>query len=406
MNSPVVLGEDFIQDRQALYRRLFEEGPVREAVMPDGLRVWLVTRYADAREVLASPKFSKDSRRAAPLHDQQEQEGVQRTFLAEVLTVHLLNVDPPDHTRLRRLIGKEFTARRVEQLRPWIEQVTDGLLDNMAGQDHVDLLGAFAFPLPVTVICELFGVPAADRERFRGLFNGIAFGASPDAIGRASEDMAAYLNELVVSKRSSQDDDLLSALIRASDEGDRLSEIELVSMSFLMLTAGFETTAHLIGNAVAGLLCNPDQLAALRADPALLPAVVEEVLRYAGPAGMTTLRFTTEPVVVGDVEIPAGEFVEVLLGGANRDPEVFDHPDSFDVRRKSASHLAFGHGIHHCVGAPLARLEGQIAIGRLLARFPDLALAVEPSALRWRNSVLFHGLEEVPLKLSRTGGTE
>jgi cytochrome P450 len=406
MNSPVALGEDFIQDRPALYRRLFEEGPVRQAVMPDGLKVWLVTRYADAREVLASPKFSKDSRRAAPLHDQQEQDGAQRTFLAEVLTVHLLNVDPPDHTRLRRLIAKEFTARRVEQLRPWIEQVTDGLLDKMAGQDQVDLLGALAFPLPVTVICELFGVPAADRERFRALSNGIAFGVDPDATGRASEDMAAYLDELVVSKLASEDDDLLAALIRASEEGDRLSEIELVSMSFLMLTAGFETTAHLIGNAVACLLNNPDQLDALRADPSLLPAVVEEVLRYASPAGMTTLRFTLEPVVVGGVEIPEGEFVQVLLGGANRDPEVYDHPDRFDVRRKSVSNLAFGHGIHHCVGAPLARLEGQIAIGRLLARFPDLALAVEPSSLKWRTSTLFQGLEELPLKLSTTGGTE
>jgi cytochrome P450 len=406
MNSPVVLGEEFIQNREALYTRLFDEGPVRRAVMPDGLRVWLVTRYVDAREVLASARLSKDSPRAAPLHDRQERDGVQRTVLAEVLTSHMLNLDPPDHTRLRRLVSKEFTARRVEALRPWIERVVDGLLDDMARHDQVDLLGAFAFPLTVTVICELFGVPVADRDQFRERSSGIAFGVDPEAMGRASEGMADYLNELVVSKRAGQDDDLLSALIRASDEDDRLSEIEVVSMAFLMLTAGFETTGHLIGNAIVGLLRNPDELAALRSDRALLPAVVEEVLRYAGPAGTTTLRFTTEPVVVGGVEIPEGEFVEVLLGGANRDPEVFDHPDSFDVRRKSAGHIAFGHGIHHCVGAPLARLEGQIAIGRLLDRFPDLALAVEPDELRWRNSMLFHGLEEVPLKLSTTGGTQ
>jgi cytochrome P450 len=408
MNSPVVLGEEFIQDRQSLYTRLFEEGPVREAVMPDGLRVWLVTRYADAREVLASPKLSKDSRRAAPLHGEQErererqreQENVKRTVLAEVLTSHMLNLDPPDHTRLRRLVAKEFTARRVEALRPWIEQVADGLLDEMARHEQVDLLGAYALPLTVTVICELFGVPTADREQFRALSNGIAFGVDPEAMGRASEGMADYLNELVATKRANQDDALLSALIRASDEDERLTEIEVVSMAFLMLTAGFETTAQLIGNATVSLLTNPPELAALRSDPALLPAVVEEALRYAGPAGTTTLRFTTEPVVVGGVEIPKGEFVEVLLGGANRDPDVFKAPETFDVHRASTSHIAFGHGIHHCLGAPLARLEGQIALARLLDRFPDLTLAVEPSELRWRSSVLFHGLEKVPLRLA------
>jgi cytochrome P450 len=399
MNSPVQLDEAFVQDRPATYRRLFEEGPVRRAVMPDGLKVWVVTRYADAREVLASPALSKDSQQAEPLHDQQEQAGVQRTLLAEVLTTHMLNLDPPDHTRLRRLVTKEFTPRRVEALRPWIESVADGLLDEMAGRQRVDLLTAYAFPLTVTVICELFGVPAADRERFRAMSNGIAFGTDPAAMGRASEQMAGYLQQLIADKRASGDDDLLAALIRAREEGDRLSETELVAMAFLLLTAGFETTGNLIGNAVADLLANPDQLAAVRADPALLPAAVEETLRYDGPAGTTTLRFTREPVVVGGVEIPEGEFVEVLLGGANRDPEVFERPDEFDVRRRSASHIAFGHGIHHCVGAALARLEGRIAIGRLLDRFPDLALAVEPEKLRWRNSVLFHGREEVPVTL-------
>jgi cytochrome P450 len=403
MNLPVTLDDEFVQNRPALYGRLFEEGPVRRAVMPDGLKVWVVTRYADAREVLTNPALSKDSQRAAPLHDEQEQQGVRRTLLAEVLTTHMLNLDPPDHTRLRRLVTKEFTPRRVETLRPWIESVADGLLDEMASKEQVDLLTAFAFPLVVTVICELFGVPIADRWRFRALSSDIAFGTDPEAIGKASEGMADYLQKLIADKRASQDDDLLSALIRTRDEGDRLTETELVAMAFLMLTAGFETTGHLIGNGIVALLSNPDQLTALRADPALLPAVVEEALRYDGPAGTTTLRFTKEPVVVGGVEIPEGEFVEVLIGGANRDPEVFDRPDDFDVRRKSANHIAFGHGIHHCVGAPLARLEGQIAIGRLLDRFPDMALAVEPDKLRWRDSVLFHGREEVPLKLSTTG---
>lgn len=404
MNSPVQLDEEFVQDRPAMYRKLFEEGPVRPAVMPDGLRVWVVTRYADARELLTNPAVSKDSEQAAPLHDQQEQEGVQSTLLAEVLTTHMLNLDPPDHTRLRRLVTKEFTPRRVEALRPWISEVADGLLEEMAGKERVDLLTSYAFPLVVTVICELFGVPVVDRVRFRAISTAIAVGTDPEEMGRASEEMADYLQQLIAAKRASGEDDLLAALIRARDEGDRLSETELVAMAFLLLTAGFETTGNLIGNAVVALLTNPSQLAAVRADSALLPAAVEEALRYDGPAGTTTLRFTREPIVVGGVEIPAGEFVEVLLGGANRDPEVFERPDSFDVHRKSASHIAFGHGIHHCVGAPLARLEGQIGLGRLLERFPGLALAVEPEKLRWRNSVLFHGREEVPVTLGAVAG--
>jgi cytochrome P450 len=401
--SIVALDAGFIQDRPALYARLFRESPVRAATLPDGLRVWLVTRYADAREALTNPLLSKDSRRAAPLHDRQEQEGVRRTFLARVLQSHMLNLDPPEHTRHRRLVTREFTQRRVESLRPWIERVVGGLLAGLAGRDRVDLLGDFAFPLTVTVIGELFGVPADERARFRELSNGIAFGADPESPGAASVGMAEYLADLLDRKRAGQDDDLLTALVRASDEDDQLDEFELVAMAFVMLTAGYESTGHLIGNGVVSLLRNPDQLAALRADPALLPAAIEELLRYDGPAGMTTLRFTTEPVVLGGVEVPAGEFVVVLLGAVNRDPAQFDHADELDLRRERNGHLAFGHGVHHCVGAALARLEGQIAIGQLLARFPDLALAIEPAELRWRDSVLFHGLVEVPVTLRHPG---
>jgi cytochrome P450 len=401
--SLVALDAGFIQDRPALYARLFQESPVREATMPDGLRVWLVTRYADAREALTNPLLSKDSRRAAPLHDRQEQEGVRRTFLARVLQSHMLNLDPPEHTRHRRLVTREFTQRRVESLRPWIERVVGTLLAELAGRDRADLLGDFAFPLTVTVIGELFGVPADERARFRELSNGIAFGADPESTGAASVGMAEYLADLLDRKRAGQDDDLLTALVRASDEDNQLDEFELVAMAFVMLTAGYESTGHLIGNGVVSLLRNPDQLAALRADPALLPAAIDELLRYDGPSGMTTLRFTTEPVVLGGVEVPAGEFVVVLLGAVNRDPAQFDHADELDLRRERNGHLAFGHGVHHCVGAALARLEGQIAIGQLLARFPDLALAIEPAELRWRDSVLFHGLVEVPVTLRRPG---
>ncbi|MGH3801996.1 MAG: cytochrome P450, partial [Pseudonocardiaceae bacterium] len=275
-----------------------------------------------------------------------------------------------------------------------------GLLDDLSSRDQVDLLDAFAFPLSATVIGELFGAPETDRAHFRALFNSIVFGTDPDAMGKASLAMAEYLTELVSYKRTHPCNDLLTALVQARDENDQLDEVELVSMAFLILPAGYESTGHLIGNGVVNLLNNPEQLDALRADPTLLPAVIEELLRYDGSAGTTTLRFTTSPLRLGEVEVPAGEFVLVMLGSVNRDQTRFDNAEQLDFGRDASGHLAFGHGVHYCLGAPLARLEGEIGIGRLLKRFPGMALAVEPTGLRWRDSVLFRGLETVPLKLS------
>lgn len=399
--SPVVLGDAFVRDRHTRYARLRREGPVQAAIMPDGLRVWVVTRYEDARIALADSVLSKDSRRASPLHDRQaRQRGTPRARMPEALNAHMLNMDPPDHTRLRRLVGKAFTARRVELLRPRIEQITVRLLDELAGRDEADLLSTFAFPLPLTVICELFGVPEADRAQFRSWSDIIARYSGVEALGEASVAVAELLADLVALKRRSPAEDLLTALVQARDDDDRLDETEVVSMAFLLLSAGHETTAHLIGNGVFALLSNPDQLAALRADPALLPTAVEELLRYQGPGGTTTLRFTTAPVRIGEVEIPEGEFVIIALESANRDDSRFPEADRLDISREPRGHLAFGHGIHHCLGAPLARLEGQIAIGGLLARFPGLAFAVDTEQLKWRDSMLFRGLEVLPVKLS------
>ncbi|GAA3849451.1 cytochrome P450 [Saccharothrix violaceirubra] len=397
--SPIALDEDFVQRRHTFHQRLREDGggAVRRAVLPGGLPVWLVVGYDEAKEALAHPALSKDSRRAAPLHDKQEEQGVQVTRLARILQSHMLNQDPPDHTRLRRLVTAEFTQRRVELLRPWVEQVVDGLLDGFADRDRVDLLGDFAFPLTVTVIGELFGVPEDERAEFRVISDGIAFGATPAEMGAASARMADYLADLVARKRAGTDEDLLAALVRARDDEDRLDEDELVAMAFLMLTAGYESTAHLIGNGVLTLLTHADQLDRLRRDPALLPDAVEEVLRFEGPGTTTTLRFAAEPVRLGDVDIAAGEFVLVLVGPVNRDAERFADSDRFDVGRADNRHLAFGHGVHRCLGAPLARLEGQVALGRLVDRFPHLALAVAPEELRWKDSVLFHGLTELPV---------
>jgi cytochrome P450 len=399
-DDPVILDEEFVQDPHAFTELLREQTPVRRVQMQRGLHVWLVTRYADAKALMADPRLSKDNRRAQELFEQQlTATGGQRSEFAQSLSAHMLNSDPPDHTRLRKLVNKAFTAGTVSRLRPRIEQITAQLLDDIADAGTVDLLDSFAFPLPITVICELLGVPGTEQDSFREWSNTIVSAAPPERIQEVSTAMAAYLAALVAAKREEPTEDLLSDLVHASDEGDRLSETELISMAFLLLVAGHETTVNLIGNGVLALLRHPDQLAALRADPALLPGAVEELLRYEGPVNIATLRFTTEPVRVGDVEIPAGAFVMVSLLSANRDGERFADADRLDINRPAGGHLAFGHGIHYCVGAPLARLEGEIALGALLRRFPGLSLAAAPAALRWRDSTLMRGLDSLPVRL-------
>jgi cytochrome P450 len=400
-SAPMRMGEEFIQDPYELFQRLREEGPAREVIMPRGLKVWLVTRYAEARDALADPRLHKNMGRARELFERHSTTGRATELFGPDLASHMLNSDPPDHTRLRRLVAKAFTMRRVELLRPRVEEITEELLAGLAGRDQVNLLDEFAFPLPVTVICELLGVPQADRDDFRRWSNTLLSAASFDVVSEAAGAMTAYLRSLIDSKRTEPADDMISALIQVREDGDedRLTEIELVSMAFLLLVGGHETTVNLISSGVLSLLRHPDQLAALRADPALLPGAVEEFLRYESPISHATMRYTTAPIRLGEVDIPAGEFVVVSLSSANRDGDRFADADRLDVTRSANSHLAFGHGIHFCLGAPLARLEGQIAIGRLLDRFPNLALAVDPGELRWRNSTLLRGLESLPVRL-------
>jgi cytochrome P450 len=398
VDEPIKLDHDFFRDPHAAYAWLRTEAPVCPAIMPRGLRVWLVTSYADAKALLADPRLSKDNVRARELFQSRVTATGTGSAFASSLAAHMLNTDPPDHTRLRKLVNKAFTARTVSRLRPRIEQIADELLDAVAATGEVDLLAALAFPLPITVICELLGVPAEDREKFRVWSNTIVSAALPEELQQASAALAAYLGALISAKRVGPTDDLLSGLVHVSDEGDQLSEVELISMAFLLLVAGHETTVNLIGNGMLALLRRPDQLAALRADPSLLPNAVEEFLRFEGPVNIATLRFTTEPVRVGAVEIPAEEFVMVSLLAANRDGERFAEPDTLDVTRQAGGHLAFGHGIHYCVGAPLARLEAEIAFGKLLSRFGRLELAGEPSLLSWRESTLMRGLQTLPVR--------
>jgi cytochrome P450 len=395
-----ILDSAFMQNPHEVYRQLRVEGPVHRVLMPRGLRAWLVTRYADARAALSDPTLSKDAAGAHELFAKHSDNPGNGPVFTSAIVAHMLNTDPPDHTRLRKLVNKAFTTRGIEHLRPRIEQITDELLDAAAAQpgDTVDLLEALAFPLPITVISELLGVPEKDRDDFRRWSNILVSSVDKD-VHEAAVSMAEFLTGLVAGKRDNPGEDILSALVTARDAEDKLSEQELVSMAFLLLVAGHETTVNLIGNGSLALLRNSGQIEALRGDPGLLSGAVEEFLRFDGPINLATLRYTTEPVEIGGVPIPAGEFVMVSLVAANRDGDRFAQPDALDVTRPPGGHLAFGHGIHYCVGAPLARMEGEIAFGKLLAKFPAIRLAAEPATLRWRESTLMHGLEELPVHL-------
>ena len=394
--TPVRLDQEFYQDPRAVYARLSGGGPARPVTMPDGRPGWLVTSYSDARALLADPRLSKDASGVAKVLPP----GLEGAF-ASPLMANMLFSDPPDHTRLRRLVNKAFTGRAMERLRQRIEQSADRLLDALPAGGLVDLVEGYALPLPMIVICDLLGVPAADQGAFREWTLGFVTDLLPDAEDKSviGMRMAEYLSALVSAKQDSPNDDLLSELVLVSDGEDRLSPAEILSMAFLLLTAGFETTVNLIANGLLAMLRHSDQLARVRSQPSLLPGAIEEFLRYEGPVHVATERFTTEPVRVGETEIPAGQLVHISLLAANRNGERFTDPDRLDITRDSAGHLTFGHGIHHCVGAPLARMEGVIAVGRLLTRFPGLALAGDPAALRWHDSTLMHGLRSLPVRL-------
>lgn len=372
--------------------------------MPSGFRAWLVTGYPEARVALADHRLAKDARRVAGLMERLAPRGDDARF-SDLLARHMLNTDPPEHERLRTLVNKAFTARRVELLRPRVRQICDVLIGALAMRPEADLMAGLAIPLPITVICELLGVPSADRQRFGSLSNTLVSALPAALVAQASAELAGYLRELIARKRAGPlGQDMLSALISMSDAGDKLSDDEVISMAVLLLAAGHETTVNLIGNGMLALLTNPAQFAALRADRSLLPNAIEEFLRYDGPVSHATMRFTTEPVVLSGVAIPAEEIVMISLDAADHDLRRFPDPDRFDVRRLAAGHLAFGHGIHYCLGAPLARLEAELAFTGLLETFALIELAVPADQLRWRVSTVMRGLERLPVRLKPAGG--
>ncbi|MFF9648995.1 cytochrome P450 [Streptomyces sp. NPDC014622] len=380
--------EDFTANPYPSYEKLRAAGPVHTVRTDEFERIWLVVGYDEARATLADPRFSK-----------QWQGRIEWPEGNDPIFANMLELDAPRHTRLRKLVTREFTARRIEALRPRVQQITDELLDAMVPAGRADLVDALAFPLPMTVICELIGVPDLDRNAFRRLSNAIVTPTTPDQEREAVTAMGAYLGELIEDKRRSPGDDLMSALVRTRDEeGDALSPEELVGMAFLLLVAGHETTVNLISNGVRALLDHPGQLFALRADFDLIDGAVEEMLRYDGPVETSTFRFPREPVELGRRVIPAGEPVLVCLAGADRDPDRYPEPDRFDIRRETQGHLAFGHGSHFCLGASLARMEGRIAIRTLLERCPGLALDEEAWRPDWLPGMLIRGVRSLPVR--------
>ncbi|WP_030612472.1 cytochrome P450 family protein [Streptomyces sclerotialus] len=388
-----------LDDPYAAYEQLREAGPVHRITGPDGQPAWLVTRYADVRAALADPRLSLDKRNSS--------NGYRGFSLPPALDANLLNMDPPDHTRVRRLVVKAFTPGRVEKLRAPVAKVAHGLLDAVEAKGAADLIADFAGPLPIIVICDLLGVPEGDRHDFRAWTDALITPdpSRPEAMKEAIGAMLRFFTGLIATKRAEPGDDLLSDLIAVRDEpdadggvaGDRLSEDELTSLAFLILFAGYENTVHLIGNAVLALLDHPDVLAELRADPAGMPAAVEEFARYDGPAPLAIRRFPVEDVEIGGVRIPAGESVLLSLASANRDPERFPDAAKLDPHRDIFGHLALGHGIHYCLGAPLARMETQTALDALIQRFPGLRPAVPRTELRWRRTIRARGLMSLPV---------
>jgi cytochrome P450 len=375
--------------------------PVQKTRLADGHSAWVVLGYDSARQALSDPRFSKDMLAALQLDGEVVAEGLPGPEFSR----HMLNVDPPDHTRLRRLVSRAFVPSRIAALEPAVRTIATSLVEDLEAEGPdatVDLVEGYAHPLPFRVIGELLGIPAADRPQLHAWFQVLLTGWTgdpPPEVVRASDGIVAYLRELVEAKRARPADDLVSVLVGAQD--DALTTQELLSSLFQLVVAGHDTTASLIGNGVVALLDHPGQLELLLSDLGRLPAAVDELIRFSAPVPHATFRMTTEPVRLGGIEIPRREQVLVCLGSANRDPDRFSAPDVLDIRRSNASNLGFGHGIHYCLGAPLARLEARVAFEVLLSRHPRMRLAVARNDLAWTHGdgLVLRGLACLPVVL-------
>ncbi len=407
-NDITLFGRNFRADPYPTYALLRVEKPVFGRTNPhDGTTTWFVTRYDDVVSVLRDHKrFVKNYRNSLTPVEQDALEP--DPPMLRLVSNHMLNMDPPDHTRLRSLVNKAFTASMVDQLEPRMQQIADELINKVSERGQMDLIHDFAFPLPVIVIAEMLGVPTRDRGRFRNWSHAIVT-PTPNAERTAQKlaktrqlmaDFIAYLRKISAQRRQKPGDDLLTSLLLAEEAGDRLSEDELFSMVLLLIVVGHETSVNLIGNGMLSLFKHPEQLALLRQEPELMPLAVEEMLRYDCPVERAPMRFAAEDVQLGDQLIRRGDSVSLVLGSANRDEAVFENPDTYDIRRSPNKHLAFGLGVHYCLGAPLARLEGRVAVETLLRRLPQLQLDVPIEKLRWGTNPIMRGVHRMPVKWS------
>jgi cytochrome P450 len=398
ISQPQLASPQFKANPYPFYAQLRAEAPVYRAQLSRRQSVWLVSRYSDVLTVLKDERFGKD--RFKVMTAEQQANMPWMPSMMRPLARNMLDLDAPDHTRLRGLVHKAFTPRLVEQLRERIQRLCDELLQAVQANRQMDLIREYALPLPVTIIAEMLGIPPKDRNRFQRWSSHIVAVSSSSDVLRALPSIwlfIRYLRKFFQQRRADPQDDLTTALLEAEEAGDRLSEDELLAMVFLLLIAGHETTVNLIASGTLALCQHPEQMAVLRDDPGLIKPAIEELLRYTSPVDVATERFVREDVTIGGVTIARGEQVLSVLGSANRDEQQFERPDCLILSREPNRHLAFGQGIHYCLGAPLARLEGQIAINTLLHRLPGLRLAVVPETLRWRRGLFIRGLEALPV---------
>lgn len=393
-----LLSPEALANPHPLLAELRAHAPITRAYDPHmHEEVWLLTRYDDSIALHKDMRFTKSFERKAEIRGEPQD---MASSAAAAINKHMLMSDPPDHTRLRALVHKAFTPRIIENLHPRIQQIADDLLDNVEKQGGMDLKEDFALPLPIIVIAELLGIPLEDRAKFREWSHVILFGATegdPERMSAAALEFIMYFHNMFDQRRAAPQDDLISGLVQVEEDGDKLDAQELISMVFLLLLAGHETTFNLITNGTLTLLKHPDSLRQLRENSSLMRTAIEEMLRYEGPLGTSTMRWAMEDLEIRGQKIARGELVLSSLLAANRDPQVFANPDIFDITRDPNRHIAFGHGIHYCLGAPLARLEGTVAFSTLLHRLPNLRLAVPLDDLRWSPYLLVHTLESLPV---------
>ena len=390
-------GPEFKADPYPIFAAMRRDDPLLRQIGMDGeTYLWFATRYADVERILTG-----DGRYARDFRAHGREEAIPDPAIDNLVNNHMLNKDGADHRRLRGLVTQAFTPKRVREMRPRVQAIADELLDRMAGRGEMDLVTDYAFHLPTIVILEMLGIPAADRDRFRAWSAALIMPAiDPDAIESFLREMAAflaYLRAFFAERRAAPTGDLISDLIHAEEAGDRLSEGELFGMVMLLIVAGHETTVNLIANAMIALWRNPDQLDRLRADPGLMPAAVEEFLRYDGSLERAFTRIILDDEPVGEHVLPAGDMVVPILAAANHDPAVFADPDRLDITRAPNPHMAFGKGAHYCLGAPLARLEAEIALNTLLRRLPALRPVAPLESLVWRLSPNLRSVESLPV---------